>query len=238
MSKLVLPKALVIGALAVAGLGLVHAQPESEERPLGDFSRLRVQDGIDVYLRQSDEPRLRLEVEGYEIEDVVAEIDGDELILRRESEGWGWGGFFGGRDIRAYVDFVQLSAIRALAGADIEGRNELLLEDLVLEASAGSDVELSLQARNLEARVSSGSDLRLRGNAQSLTVEASSGSDVSARSLEVERVRLRLSSGSDAEVRATAAVEIDARSGSDVDVYGDPAQRTHDSDKSSDIRWH
>lgn len=215
--------------------GRAQAEPQSEERTVGAFSKLRAERGVDVVLTQSDRESLTIEVDGYELDDVRSEVEGDELVLSRVE---GSDRFFGDGRITARVGFVQLSGIDASAGADVRSANELHLDEAVIEASAGSDVDLDVQAQtSLEFDLSAGSDLELTGKAPSLSIEASAGSDVDATSFEAERVSVRLSSGSDARVRATQAIEIDASGGSDVVVSGNPAQRVSNADRSSDVVW-
>jgi Putative auto-transporter adhesin, head GIN domain len=235
MIKPLTTKLVAIPLLLVAGSGAVFAQSASEERTVAPFSRLEVLNGVDVYLTQGDEQSLRVEVEGFDLEDIGTEVEGDTLTLSNEASRDVQ--FFADRRAVVYLDFVQLSAIEASSGSDIEGRNDLQVDELTVRASGGSDVELAVEAQSLEFMLSGGSDLEVSGETQSLSIEASGGSDVDARSLESERARVRVSGGSDASIRASAAVNIDAHGGSDVVVSGDPAERTVDNDRSSDVIW-
>jgi Putative auto-transporter adhesin, head GIN domain len=224
---------VAVALLLVTGASSTAAAGDSEERPVGAFSKLVVGGGIDVYLTQSDEPRLTIEVEGVDLDDVVTEVVGDELRLSmKRAAGLT---MFGGRDVKAHLDFVELTSITASGGSDIESRNRLRLEALEIDASGGSDVDLEIEAASLGFRLAGGSDLDVRGDAESVEIEASGGSDVSARSLDAGRVRIKVSGGSDAILRASHEVEIDARSGSDVVVYGNPAVKSIDNDRSSDV---
>jgi hypothetical protein len=229
-----LTKLAWIGFLVLAGPCSAFAQTDSEERAIGAFSKLAVSGGIDVYLTQSSEPSLRVEVDGYDLDDVVTEVKGDELRLSRARGALFFG--HGGR-VTVYLNFVQLSAIEASGGSDIHGRDDMQVERLTVHASGGSDVDLAVQAQRLEFVASGGSDLRLRGRTPSLDIVASGGCDVSARSLQSDDVKLVVSGGSDAIVTAGASIDINAHGGSDVSVYGNPAQRTVDNDRSSDVAW-
>lgn len=235
MARPITSKLVVVSLLSIAGACSAHAQSDSEVRSVSPFSRLSVQDGIDVHLTQSDEQSLRIEVDGYDLGDIVAEVDGDELRL--SNRGRQAFAFFEGRHASVYLDFVELTAIDASAGSDIRGRNDLELDELSVEVSGGSDVDLTVQAQSLEFALSGGSDLRLSGTTQSLAIDASGGSDVSAESLEAERASITASGGSDVNVRATASIAVDAGGGSDVSIYGNPAERTIDVARSSDVTW-
>ncbi len=226
---------LAVPCLLVAGSLPALAQPTSEERPVSGFTALRSQRGVDVYLTQGTRESVGIEVDGYKLEDVSATVEDNVLVLATADEGW-WSGL-GERRVIAHVEFVRLSAITASGGSDIESRNALKLDDLTVQASGGSDIELDVQASSLELTLSGGSDLDLRGSTTSLVINASGGSDASARSMAATRVTAKVSGGSDAVLRATEAIEINASGGSDVQVFGNPAERNVRNDKSSDVIW-
>ena len=222
--------------LSIAGVCSAYAQSASEDRPVGPFSKLRVSHGIDVYLTQDAEESLRIEVEGFDLADIVSVVEGDTLRLsipaRMDRS------FPDGHEARAYVSFVQLSAIEASGGSDIEGRNDLELDALSIEASGGSDVELAVTAQDLELSLSGGSDAEVSGVTQSFRIAATGGSDVSAEALQAQEATAAVTGGSDASIRASASIVVNAGGGSDIDIYGNPAQRTINNDRSSDVVWH
>ncbi len=213
----------------VSIVSAVNAQRGSEERAVTPFSRLHVDNGIDVYLTQSD--RQSVKVEGSDLGDLVTKVEDGELRITRKKGGSFWGGG------RAYVDFVGLSAIEASGGSDIEGRNDFKLDSLSVKASGGSDLDFTVHAQRLDCAVSGGSDVKLEGSAKALTISASGGSDISARDLRADGVTLDLSGGSDATVNATESIEVEASGGSDVSVVGNPSRRTVNNDRSSDVYW-
>lgn len=219
-------KALVITCLFLVAACTANA----EERSVGPFSKLHVQNGIDIYLTQSDRESLR--VEASDPDNVVTDVANGELRISRKRAG----GFFGGGG-KVYVGFVRLSDVDVSGGSDIESQNQLKLDDFTLRASGGSDVDLDVQAKSLDLSLSGGCDARLKGSAETLAVRASGGSDISAGGLNAGRVKLNVSGGSDARVNASDAIEIDASGGSDVSVTGNPRQRTVNNDKSSDVYW-
>jgi Putative auto-transporter adhesin, head GIN domain len=224
----------VLAVFALAATAAVHAQ-RAEDRAVASFSKLRVDNGIDVHLTQSDREGLRVEVDGYALEDVVTEVVDGELRLSRARSAGGWR--FGRSRVSVDVSFVEVAALQASGGSDIDGRGNLKLDELSVVASGGSDIDLSVQATRIEFTVSGGSDLELRGSAESLTIVASGGSDVSATGLQAARIKLVASGGSDANVYATEAIEVNASGGSDVRISGDPQQRNVNADRSSDVSW-
>jgi hypothetical protein len=236
ITKLLTRRLAATCLVSVVGVGAVYAQSASEERPLGHFSKLVVSDGIDIYLTQSTEESLRLEVEGLELADIVSEVEGDTLTLKN-SRGRNW---FDGdeREATVYLNFVQLSSIEASGGSDIESRNDLNLETLRIDASGGSDIDIAVSTEGLALTVSGGSDAEVRGETEAFTIAASGGSDISAEAFQAEHVTATVAGGSDAIIRVSDAIVLDADGGSDVIIYGNPARRTVNNDRSSDVIWY
>ena len=210
-----------------------HAERRTEERALAPFSKLRVENGIDVSLIQGDRPSVTIDADDNLLKDIVTEVDGGELRISRTRNS----GRFFGSDAKVRLTFVQLSGIRASGGSDIDGGSDVKLDELSISASGGSDVDLAVEAKKLELTLSGGSDLKLRGSAETLSITASGGSDIAAGDLRADRVTLRVSGGSDAHVNAKDAIELDASGGSDVTVSGNPQRRAVNNDRSSDVRW-
>jgi hypothetical protein len=221
--------------LWVADSSTVLAQSASEDRPVAHFSKVRVSNGIDVYLTQSTVESLRLEVEDLALADVISEVEGDVLSLSIKPEARR--AVSGDREVTAHINFVQLSRIEASGGSDVVGRGELEVDTLAIDASAGSDVKLAVRAKSLEFSVAGGSDVEASGATQSLNVAASGGSDVDVEDLAAERVTLSATGGSDASVWATASIVVNANGGSDVVINGNPAERTINNDNASDVFW-
>lgn len=222
--------------LAVAPAGILVAQSDVEQRQVAPFSKLRVQNGIDVHLAQAEEHAVRIEVDGVDLGDVVTEVVDEELRISRS--GWTGIGFLSDKEVDVYVDFVRLTEVDVSGGSDLEGRSAIELDELSVRASGGSDVRLAaVDVPQLEFALSGGSDLNVEGTTTSLGIEASGGSDVSARQLQAQQAVVRLSGGSDASVQVRERIDVDASGGSDVDVHGDPADRSVDADRSSDVTW-
>jgi Putative auto-transporter adhesin, head GIN domain len=211
------------------------AQAASEDRPVGAFSKLIVSNGIDVYLTQGDAVSVRIEVEGYELDDIVSEVFGDQLQLSNRKKNDVSSSNDG--DVQAYITFVNLSDIEVSGGSDVAGENEFKLDHLLVKASGGSDVGIDVQAQMLTLQLTGGSDVGVSGVTQTLTVDAKGGCDVDAGDLQAERVTVSAGGGSDTVIRASAAVTIEAYGGSDIVVHGNPAERAVDNDRSSDVAW-
>ena len=188
-----------------------------EERNVPDFDGLKVTTGIDVKLSQGDRHQVIIKANEDIIDDVESEVVNGTLKLYVDRN---W--FMGGGTVKAEITFVELNSIDVSAGSDVESEGLLTFDNLEIEASAGSDLRLNLEAYEVKLRTSSGSDANLKGSARNFEARASSGSDISAYDFEVENAVLECSSGSDIKANVTRTMKVKASSGSDIHYRGDP----------------
>ncbi len=216
---------LVLNLLAISTLMLITScyfagnlgPMAEEERNVPDFNRLKVSSGIDVKLSQGSRHRVIIKANEDIIDDVESEVINGTLKLTVDRN---W--FRGGGNVNAEITFTELNSIDVSAGSDVESEGLLTFEDLEIEASAGSDLKLNLEAYDVKLRTSSGSDANLKGGARNFEARASSGSDISAYDFEVENAVLECSSGSDVRANVSRTMKVKASSGSDIHYRGDP----------------
>lgn len=133
----ILSASFLLSAAALIGIG--HAQSGVDERQVEPFFKLRVENGIDVYLTRADREAVRIEADGIDFDDIVTEVVDDELRIRRAGIR---PGVFGSGRVTVHLDFVRLSAIGVSGGSDVESRSTIEVEELDVAASGGSDVEV------------------------------------------------------------------------------------------------
>ena len=200
-----------------------------EEWKVGDFDGIIVTSGVDINLSQGEVTRVIIRADEDIMDDVEVEVRGGRLEISVDRK------WFRSGHVEADVTFRDIDLLDVNAGSDVEGRGLLRFDDLEIEASSGSDLELELEAREVSITASSGSDATLRGGCRDFIARASSGSDIDAFDFQVENARLDLSSGSDVKVWVTGSLEVDASSGSDVHYRGDPEVVNLNTSGGSDI---
>jgi hypothetical protein len=207
---------LAVGFLSV---GTLAAQSWNQNRPLAGVLSLKASAGVNVYLRQGNEETLRLDVKGFDEDEVVAEVRNGQLVIGRQKQGLDLS-FGRNRYINAYVTVKQLSGIEVSSGADLIGETELRADNLSLAISSGADAKLTINARMLSVQVSSGADADLAGRAEKLTAQVSGGADLNARQLIAEVCYAQASGGADAHVHGTKELYLQASGGADVSYRG------------------
>ena len=120
------------------------------------------------------------------------------------------------------VNAKNLDAISASSGSDVYSTNTIVAENLKLNTSSGSDIEVNVDVKNLDCNSASGSDLKVSGKTDYLSAKASSGSDIKAGDLLAMTCDANASSGADITVNSSRKINITASSGGDVSNLGNP----------------
>jgi hypothetical protein len=84
---------------------------------------------------------------------------------------------------------------------------------------------------------SSGATVIGAGSAASLDLDVSSGGDVDISDVDVAMLTIAVSSGAEADVRATQSVSGDVSSGASVRVFGDPVTRDVSTSSGADVEY-
>lgn len=189
----------------------------SEERALNDnFNEIHASRGLDVYLTQGNSENVTIEADGnlhdlitVKVINNVLEISTEENIGSASSK-------------KVLVTFKDLSRIVATSGSDVFSTNTINVDNLDLETTSGSDMEIELNVESLVCSASSGSDLEVSGKTRKLNASATSGSDIDAEELLAENSNVNANSGANVTLNATKELIAKANSGGNITYYGNP----------------
>jgi Protein of unknown function (DUF2807). len=201
-----------------------------EDRKVGNFDAVSVGYGIDVHLDQSNQTSVSVKAKKETMKHIITEVKNGTLIIKIDN----WKKRIkGGMDITIHVP--NLDKISASGGSDVYGKGNWKMDDLVINLSGGSDLEMELVANKLECNASGGSDIDLKGSADKIKINCSGGSDIEARKFIVKHCTVNASGGSDVEVYASESINASASGASDITYKGNPSEVKVHSSGSSDI---
>lgn len=198
---------------------------ENESRKIGNFDEIEVSHGINLYLTSGKTNQLEVESNRSLLNRLITEVRGSKLKIYFD------GPFILTKTANVYLTASTVRSISASGGSDVFGENTLRSEELELNASGGSDIQLDIEAENIEVNVSGGADVVLKGQATYMEAKTSGGSDLKAFDLIVKRAKLEASGGSDINAFVEDALEARASGGADIRYKGNP--RTIDSRNSA-----
>ena len=232
MIRSILSSVLLTGAIALTVQG---QNMEEQNRNVSNFTTIAVSGGIDLYVTQGSRTKVTVKAPSDKIEDILTEVSGDRLVIKMEKgsrSNWSWG-----RDgkLEVHVTTSVLEGLTASGGSDVHGESNISSDELAINASGGSDIDLSLDVGTLKCETSGGSDLSLTGTADRFYASSSGGSDIKAKKLTAGDCTLSSSGGSDIYITVNGDLEVSASGASDVHVYGNPNIVSQSSSRSSDI---
>jgi len=193
---------------------------EKEKRSIGDFSRISVSSGIDLYLTQADAVDLEVVCDKSDINRLKTEVEGNTLkIYMKGNSSWSWSK---SNTPKVYVSFKNIEALLASGGSDIYGQNTITENSLSIKSSGGADIYAEIKTETVKISCSGGADVKIKGSTNYLEASASGGADINARELKAQKVKVNSSGGADAIVWAEKEIIANASGGSDIDYYGNP----------------
>ncbi|SFE36927.1 head GIN domain-containing protein [Thermophagus xiamenensis] len=207
--------------LFVIAFGFEGYADNREKRAVnGQFNEIAVSSGIDLIISQGEPTEIFVEGDDDILNKIKTEVKGNRLNIYFDSNFLSWA--FNFKEAKVYVTTNDIQKLIASAGSNIKCIGEINGESLVVTASGGADINISLKAKDIIFNASGGADIWVEGEADNVEARASGGSDIMARKLIAQRVKAVASGGADVVVFAEQEIEASASGGADVDYYGSP----------------
>ncbi len=192
-----------------------NGQVVEESRKVSeDFTVVSASEGLDVFVTQGSDFKIRVEADENIIELIGTDIKNGRLRIHAIEN-------IGRATKNIYVTLPTVTALESSSGADLIANNVIKADRIDLDASSGSDIEVEVNANEVNASSSSGADIEISGRTDRLDADASSGSDIKARDLMAKICNADASSGSDISVNVSESLTADASSGADISYTGE-----------------
>ena len=189
----------------------------SEDRNISsDFNRIKVQQGISLYLTQGNSTEISVEADENIMDLLITEVKNNELKVYFEKN------VYKAKARKVFLTTKNITEIRTSSGASVKTENTIHVENLILDSSSGSSIRATVDADQIESSTSSGAHINVYGETDKLSVRASSGSSIDADELLAEDVSAKVSSGANIDVNAKHSLTAKASSGGDIDYKGSP----------------
>ena len=197
----------------VKGNGNVTVEQRSINEP---FTAIKATEGLDVILTQSNTESISVEADENLQELIITEVVDNVLKIHTKEN------IDKSKSKKVMVSFKDVSSITATSGSDVKATNTITAQNLELETTSGSDMNLDVNTSTLTCKSTSGSDLKLSGKTIKLMAEATSGSDIKAANLVAESSQVKATSGADITVNTSKELTAKATSGGDIRYLGNP----------------
>ena len=205
-------KIAIIVLLIISNLGFSQVN-----KSLGEFDKIRVFDRISVQLIPSNENRI--EIKGSRADEVELVNKNGTLKIRMALRK-----LLDGEDISAVLYFKQIGEIDASEGSYIICDTAIQQTALSVNTKEGSEIRLVLDVKKVTLRAVTGGVLKIKGNATNSDVSIGTGGAFQGMDLETVQTSVKITTGGEADVRASELVDAKVRAGGNITVFGSPAQ--------------
>lgn len=215
---LLLPAAIIfsscsyVGGKKVRGKGDVH----TETRSVGSFSGVSTSGSFDIYV-SSGTQEVKVEAEENLLQYIETYINDGELRIRTKD------GFNlrPTKNVKVYVTNPAFNKIRSSGSGNIIGQNKIISNDkLDLGVSGSADINLELDAPEVEAEISGSGNLDLKGSTKKFETKISGSGNVRAMDLMSEETNVKVTGSGDVSVYASVKLVVRVTGSGDVRYKG------------------
>lgn len=220
MKKWMLSSLSLLLILVVSAQETQMEDPNVEKRTVKSFHAIRVTDGIDLYLTQSDEEAVAISASREEYKSrLKTEVEDGVLRIYYDRESLDdWTGT--GKRLKAYVSVKTLDKLTAAAGSDVRVTGTLKQEAFTMYFNSGANFKGAVEAGKLVIEIESGAKADVKGSAGELHVNASSGGRMEAYALASGKADIRSTSGARVEVTVNDEMKLYSSSGGSIYYKG------------------
>jgi len=223
-SPVVVPLLAVALVVTACDLAVVEGsgQAQTESREVTAFSKVYVADAMKAVVSEGP-ATVRVTGDGNLLQYVETRVEDGVLTVSVRD----WVTLLPTQDLVVRVYTPELIAVSASGASTISAQAASTAERFAVEASGASHVEVTgLVSPVLDARASGASNLVLSGISRALELELSGASTGCLTGLSTDTARVILSGASNARIVASTSVAGDLSGASDLDVAGDPDERS------------
>jgi hypothetical protein len=193
-----------------------------QERQLDSFSGLDVGGAFKVFLTQGDKEFVIVEADENLLDVISTEVRGNTLVIKttediRDSEA-----------LNIYLTFKDLDNMEISGACHLSAENKMKFENLDLDCSGASDVELKLAATKLTMDFSGASQIELYGSAETVDLDLSGASSFDGYDLEADIYFVDVSGASHAKIFVNKELSAEVSGAAGLKYKGDPVIKEHD----------
>lgn len=203
--------ALILVAL-ISNLGWSQVSKD-----LGEFDTVSVFDRISVQLIPSNENRI--EISGSRAQEVELVNKSGNLKVRMK-----FGKLLDGDDISAKLYFKEINEINGSEGSYVIADAVMKVTAMKVNAIEGAEIRLNLDVKKANLRAVTGGILKIKGKATNSDVSLGTGGVLQAMDLQTVQTSVKITTGGEADVRASELVDAKVRAGGSITIFGSPKQ--------------
>jgi len=225
--KTIRPFFILFTLLILAGTGLMGTCVDmqgikgdgdlvKEKRDVSGFSSLEVSGAFEVFLSQGKSESLTIEADKNLMEVIKTEIKDDKLMIYTDKNIQRF------TKMNVYLTFENLEMIDISGAVELSSDEMLHFDDLSLEGSGASELNLNMDVVSLNADFSGASEINFEGQAKSAVFDISGASEIDAFDFEIKHCELDVSGAAEAKLYVSEYLKVDVSGAASVRYKGSP----------------
>jgi hypothetical protein len=186
-------------------------------KELGDFNEIKVFDRINVELIPSSENKI--EITGNRKDDVEIINKNGTLKIRMSFKK-----LLDGEEITAKLYFKNLESVDASEGSYIICDAIFKQTTIEIIAKEGAQIKLKLDVEKVKIKAVTGAIVKVSGGAVNQDASVGTGGILEAQNLITSQTTVTITTGGEADVRASVLVDAKVKAGGEITIYGSPKQ--------------
>ena len=221
MQKIMLSLSIMLmGLCAVSKAQNVVYDANAEVRSVSSFNKIKVSNGISLYLSQGNTSSVAVSAGDKEYTaKIKTEVSDGVLKIYVQNGAWnGWN--WSNKHLKAYITFTELQMLDASGASSVELVDpSISVKDFKLELSGASSMKGTVKGDNLSVEISGASDAKVNFSGNHLDIGLSGASDLKGM-LTGDKMSFDLTGASTADVNGnTNMISIVASGASDFKGY-------------------
>ncbi len=235
----VTPALIAASVLFTAFFGTMAVNAATERRDVDDFSAIAYALPFSVEFVVSDEPYVMLEGDADTIDEIITEVRGDTLRVRKEDSWFDWSD----EEVIVTIGYTEVERIAMAGSGDgfaksleadeleivISGSANLnadsvIVDELDIVVSGAGDVEIgNVEADEISSQIAGSGSIDLTGRSVSQEISIAGSGDLRAADLRTQETIAKVAGSGDVEVWSEAQLTATVMGSGDIEYYGNPS---------------
>jgi len=190
----------------------------SETRNVDIFDSVDFRGHGDLHLAQGKESVLRLEGERDLLDKYRTYVESGQLIIELEP----WQKIWGRKSINVYITMQAVKGLRISGSGSIIGKSPITSDKLVIRVNGSGDIDLEIEAKELESRISGSGEILLKGVVKSHEYQISGSGKLKGYDLVTENLIIKISGSGKCEVFVSNKLDVKVSGNGKVYYRGNP----------------
>lgn len=186
-----------------------------QDRDVSMFTEIEAGSAFEIILEQGEPLTVTVETDDNYLENITTSVENNRLVVESS-------GMKNPTAMKVYIKMPDLTSLELSGAARADSQGEFKINNLDVEASGASKVNMTIDAQLVKSNISGASKVLLDGKASSLEAEVSGAALLEALKLVSQSVTIDVSGAGKARVYAVNELNAELSGAGNLAYYDDP----------------